>query len=51
MNATVNDHSVHAPAGALLSETDGQEEQEGEAEEHSSGAVQASVLKLRGRGF
>ena len=38
MNASVNDHSVDEPTEALLSETDGQEEQEGEAEEHSSGA-------------
>lgn len=38
MNATVNDHSVHEPAEALLSEADGQEEQEGETEENPSGA-------------
>ena len=37
MHASNNDHSVHSPAEALLSKTDEQEKQEGEAEEHSSG--------------
>jgi len=49
MHASSNDHSVHAPAEALLSKTDEQEKQEGD---HSSGERDAaSVLKLRGCGL